>query len=82
MTIDNKSHFRWRGKLWLKGLFDREHYFRLEALESNKTLFIHGERFSGLLVAPLMKMIGENTKRGFEQMNEALKMKVEGVGRS
>ncbi len=71
------KEFRWIGKLWVKGLFDGEHYFVLEKLDEQRTLFTHGENFSGLLSGLLFKMIEEETKRGFEEMNEALSERVE-----
>lgn len=70
-AIPNQE-FRWIGKLGVKGLFDGEHYFKLEKLDNKRTLFTQGENFSGLLSGLLFKMIGEETKQGFEAMNEAL----------
>lgn len=70
-AIPNQE-FRWLGKLGVKGLFDGEHYFKLEKLDDNRTLFTQGENFSGLLSGVLFKMIGEETKQGFESMNLAL----------
>ena len=74
---DKEIEFRWIGHLFVKGLFDGEHYFRLEDAGSNKTRFVHGEHFAGLMAGTIMKMIGENTKKGFNAMNLALKDKVE-----
>ena len=34
--------FRWKGKLFVKGLFDGEHYFKLESIGVNRTKLIHG----------------------------------------
>lgn len=66
---DITQEFRWKGKLWVDGIFDGEHYFILESLGDHQTKFIHGEQFTGLLAAPLFKLIKENTKKGFEAMN-------------
>ena len=63
---------RWKGKFLVGGLFDGEHYFRVESLSSNVTRFVHGEYFWGILVG-LMPGVLDKTKRGFEAMNEALK---------
>jgi hypothetical protein len=63
---------RWSGKFLFKGLFDGEHYFGIEEIDENTTLFVHGEYFSGLLVGLMSSML-EQTKMGFEQMNRALK---------
>jgi hypothetical protein len=63
---------RWKGKFLLGGLFDGEHYFRLESVSPNITRFFHGEHLSGVLVGLLSGAL-EKTKRGFQLMNEALK---------
>jgi hypothetical protein len=67
--------FRWRGSLPLPGLFTGEHRFELRD-EAGGTRFDHSERFSGLLV-PFVGDILEATERGFQTMNEALKVKSE-----
>ncbi|MEM9983044.1 MAG: SRPBCC domain-containing protein, partial [Bacteroidota bacterium] len=71
--------FRWRGKLFVKGLFDGEHYFQLVPIDATQTKLIHGEKFTGLLVKPLMRSIQEQTLHNFEAMNEALKAQVESL---
>ena len=77
LVVNENEHFRWKGKLFFKGLFDGEHYFILEKIDDNRTKLIHGENFSGLFSKPILKMIKEDTLKGFEQMNQALKSKVE-----
>lgn len=67
---------RWLGRLVLPRLVDGEHRLALEPLEGGRTRFIQSERFSGLLVVLLTKTLTA-TERGFEQMNEALKRRVE-----
>lgn len=74
---EKEKEFRWLGKLFIKGLFDGEHFFYLERIDEHTTLFIHGENFRGILVGVLMGMIGENTLKGFEAMNVALKQRAE-----
>jgi len=64
---------RWEGHLFIKGLFDGEHYFKLDALNSQQTRLIHGENFKGILVGMILKMIGTATKEGLNKMNHALK---------
>lgn len=71
------SIFSWKGKLLMKGIFDGEHYFKLEAINKNQTRFIHGENFSGILSGLLLRMIGKDTLAGFEAMNLGLKKRVE-----
>ena len=79
LVVNPQKEFRWEGKLLIKGLFDGQHYFQIEPVGDNQTRFIHGEYFKGLLVAPLMRMIGEATRLGFEAMNQALAERVESI---
>ena len=67
---------RWLGKLLFKGIFDGEHFLRLETLSPNKIRFVQGEHFSGILVG-LMSGTFEKTQIGFQRMNEALKIRAE-----
>ena len=69
--------FRWLGNLWVRGLFDGEHYFILEELGAERTRLTHGERFGGVLVPLLGGMIDGATRQGFEAMNAALKARAE-----
>jgi len=78
LVVDKNREFRWKGKLMVKGLFDGEHYFQLEEQADGTTKLTHGEIFTGLLSGVLYGMIGEETKMGFEAMNQALKGKLEG----
>lgn len=79
LKADANIEFRWKGKLFVKGLFDGEHYFILEEQADGKTLLKHGESFTGLMANPLYTMISGDTKRGFESMNVALKAACERV---
>lgn len=76
------KELRWKGQLWLKGIFDGEHYFILSPNEQGGTLFEHGEIFSGLLVALVKNKVIPNTTQGFKTMNEALKQRVENLNLS
>lgn len=77
LKVEENREFRWKGKAFVKGLFDGEHYFKLTPQDDGSTLLVHGESFSGLLLSIFMKMIAEDTKKGFEAMNKALKQRVE-----
>lgn len=79
LVKDENAEFRWLGHLFVKGLFDGEHYFRLEPTLAGGTNFIHGEKFTGILSGTLFKMIGEESKEGFIAMNEALKQQAEQI---
>ena len=54
LEVSSSRGFRWKGKLWFKGLFDGEHWFEIEPVDENRCVLHHGEHFSGILV-PLMK---------------------------
>jgi len=70
------EELRWRGQLWIKGLFDGEHFFKLEALAPGKTRVVQGENFGGLLLRFMGRTLTQ-TARGFVYMNQALKKRVE-----
>jgi hypothetical protein len=71
LVAEPGRELRWLGRLLLPGLFDGEHIFRIEPIEGGHSRFVQAERFRGLLV-PLFGRTLEQTRRGFEAMNEAL----------
>lgn len=75
--VEPASEFRWMGNLWIKGIFDGEHAFRLEELENSRTRLIQCERFRGILAPLILYLIGEKTREGFELMNRSLKKECE-----
>ena len=76
LTLEANKEFRWKGKLGINGIFDGEHYFILESVDKDITKFIHGEKFSGLLV-PFVRKILDKTQKGFQLMNESIKNECE-----
>lgn len=74
ITRTENRELKWRGRLFFKGLFDGEHWFKLSGNEDGTTTFFHGEKFTGILVG-LINL--EATKAGFELMNRKLKERVE-----
>ena len=70
------EQFAWQGKLFIKGIFDGKHIFELSDSEGGCRL-VHREEFGGILAGALLSKVGENTKKGFEAMNTALKERVE-----
>jgi hypothetical protein len=77
--VDEGREFRWLGHLFVAGLYDGEHRFELEALDDGRTRFTQAETFGGLLVGPIARLLGDATRRGFEQMNEALRVRAESL---
>jgi hypothetical protein len=76
LGVENERELRWLGRFILRGLFDGEHIFRLEALGEGRTRFTQAERFSGILVRAFGSTL-DKTELGFEQMNSALKARAE-----
>jgi hypothetical protein len=67
----------WLGRLFLRGLFDGEHVFTIEPIGSGRVRFAQRELFSGLLVPLFARGLDADTRRGFEEMNQALKARAE-----
>lgn len=80
LVVQKAHELRWLGRFLFKGLFDGEHYFRLESV-SDGVVFIHGENFRGLLVPLFRRMLQQQTLAGFSAMNEALRQRAESFGR-
>lgn len=79
LVAEHGRELRWLGRLLVPGVFDGEHSFRLDALPDGRTRFVQAETFRGALVG-LAGATLEKTRVGFEQMNIALKQRVEAVG--
>lgn len=78
LKLETNKEIRWKGRLWIDGIFDGEHYFIIELATNGQTRFIQGELFSGILIPFLKTMIDVDTKNGFLLFNAALKAEVEG----
>ncbi len=65
----------WLGHLFVPGIFDGEHRFELAPVGGH-VRFRQSEVFRGVLV-PMMGGVLDKTRAGFEQMNRALKARVE-----
>ncbi|MGH3017511.1 MAG: SRPBCC family protein [Gaiellaceae bacterium] len=76
LAAEPDRELRWKGRLVVPGLFDGEHTFRIEPIDGQRSRFVHGERFTGILVGFVKGTLGK-TEAGFEQMNAALKRRVE-----
>jgi hypothetical protein len=57
----------------LSGLFDGEHILIIDPISENKVKFIQREKSSGLLPPLLWSGFDRDTRRGFNEMNAALK---------
>lgn len=69
---------RWVGHLGMRGIFDAEHRHDLEPVPAG-TRYIQSERFTGILVPILARTIAA-TQTAFDEMNQALKSRMETAG--
>lgn len=77
LAYENEKELRWLGHFLFSGLFDGEHKFELVDNKNGTTTFIQSEKFKGILVPLFKKQLDNNTKKGFNEMNEELKKIVE-----
>lgn len=76
LAVDPLREIRWKGYLWIPGLFDGEHSFEIRNDREGITLLVQREIFSGLLL-PLLSGTISATKQQFETMNAAIRDEVE-----
>lgn len=76
LEVEPARKLRWKGKLFVKGIFDGEHIFELTEIGDRRTRLTHSENFSGLLI-PLMGKLLAETEEGFVAFNKALAVEVE-----
>ncbi|MFT4957946.1 MAG: hypothetical protein ACI9EZ_001266, partial [Halobacteriales archaeon] len=77
-AIPNQE-LRWLGHLYVRGLFDGEHRFRIESLGDDRSRLTQEETFSGILVGPITRRYGEQTESNFRGVNEAIKERAESM---
>ena len=69
----------WAERRLLPGLLDAEHVIELERRDATGVRVIHRTFFSGLLLPLLARRLHPETLAGQEEMNQALKARVEGI---
>jgi hypothetical protein len=75
VALRENTELRWRAVLWWPWVFGAEHQFALSAT-GDGTRVVHSERFFGVLVPLLGKLIAQ-TERDFAALDAALKDRVE-----
>ncbi len=73
LSFEPNKELSWLGHLMFAGLFDGKHKFELIDNGNGTTTFRQSEKFKGILVPLFKKQLDNNTKKGFEQMNQKLK---------
>jgi hypothetical protein len=77
LVADTGRELRWLGRLLFPGVFDGEHRFMIEPITVGKVRFQQSEQFTGILVPMFRGSLDRDTKRGFKEMNLALKSRAE-----
>jgi len=73
LEVEPGRMLRWKGKLFVSGLFDGEHVFELTKLPDGRTQLDHYEHFSGALIPVMGKVLTDtDTEDGFRKFNVAL----------
>ncbi len=76
LVAERGSELRWLGRMFAPNLFDGEHRFEIRETAPGHVTFVQGERFRGLLVPFLRKLIEIDTVANFRRSNEALAARV------
>ncbi len=77
--VEQGHELRWLGKSSLPGLLNGEHIFTIEQLQPERVRLVHREIFDGLLASLFGKSLDTDVKKGFEEMNKALKERAERI---
>lgn len=77
LAANPDRELRWLGHLGVPGVFDGEHSFRIEPLDTDRVRFVQEESFAGLLAPLVLRFVERGTRQGFEAMNRALKARAE-----
>ena len=76
LRMEEDYELRFRAHLLFPGLFDGEHFMRLVALDPQRTRFVQGDNFTGVLLRFSGRTLTQ-LARGCDYMNEALKRRAE-----
>jgi hypothetical protein len=79
LEAEPERELRWLGHLWVSGLFDGEHSLTIHRLGEDSVRFVQAETFTGVLVPMFARSLDDGTRRGFEEMNRALKERAEAL---
>lgn len=77
VTLEPNRLLSWKYNVLIPFLMQGVHSFTIEPLENDRVRFIDREIFTGLLVPLQANDIDTNSKRGFEEMDKALKARAE-----
>jgi hypothetical protein len=73
------NEIRWRSTFLGGRLFSGEHGFKLDPTAPDRCRFVQDETFSGVLVPLYSRLRLPRTRKGFDETNEALRDRAEGI---
>lgn len=76
LAAEPGRELRWLGRLLAPGIFDGEHRFTIDEVGPGRVRFVQGERFRGLLVPFLRRLLEVDTPATFAAVNAALASRV------
>lgn len=76
LVAEPERELRWLGRLLLPWVFDGEHRFEIHETAPGRVTFVQAERFRGLLVPFLRRLIEVDTLATFGRVNAALAARV------
>ena len=77
VKAEPNRELRWKYHVFLPSLWSGEHSFTIEPIGANQVRLIDKEIFTGLLIPLQAKDIDTNSRRDFEAMDKALKVRAE-----
>ncbi len=82
LGVDAPRDLRWRGPRSAIGarIVCGEHYFTIDEIDEGRVRFVHGEKFSGLLVPLIWRRLQAQLTPRYAEVNEALKARAESGG--
>src|SRR2546422_4342208 len=76
LRVEPGRQLRWRGHFIVRGLFDGEHAFEIEALSADRARLVHREIFTGLLVPLMARSLDHTTRRRSEEHTSELQSRL------
>ncbi len=77
LKVEPDTELRWTAHFVSPVVFKGEHYFSIEPTTGSRTVFHHGEVFSGLLVPIVWPLLRRRGPRVYARLGSALKVRVE-----
>jgi len=78
LVVEPGRELRWQGQPGMRLLFESEHIYILKETPEGKTHLDHDMIFYGLLIPPVKRLIEKASRKPFNDLNRAMKERVEG----